>query len=461
MRVNTARYNPFVTAVGTTHEGAPAARISKLQELRRSVLACMLWEDTFYESGVEIAARIADLVQEVNVGSVAKLAVEARGKFKLRHVPLLLAVALAKRNEKNGCIADLVRDTVAEVIQRPDELAEILAIYAKQNGRTGAKKLNKLSHALARGIAQAFTKFDEYRLAKYNRDNEIKLRDVLFLTRPRSTNRAVKSLWRRLAQNELKTPDTWEVAISAAHNEAQKTEEWTRLLREQKLGALALLRNLRNMTEAKVDKAVIREALSNIKTERVLPFRFIAAARYAPQFEDVLEQAMFKCLEDYPRLPGKTIIVIDDSGSMVDKLSGKSDLNRKDAAAALAILVREVCQEATVIVFGSEAKVVAPRRGFALKEVIQRANVGGSTQTGIALQLANREGYDRIIVITDEQSRTTIPNPLTELAYFINVAPYKRGIGYGKWTHIDGFSESVLDYIREYEAESLGNSYNS
>ena len=458
MRLNTAVVSG--TAVGTTHEGARAARISKWQELRRSVLACMLWEDTFYESGEDIAQRIASLVQEVQPQEVAQLAVEARGRFKLRHVPLLLAVMLAKRNERNGELSALVQNTTAAIIQRPDELAEILAIYAKQNGRTEAKKLNKLSHALARGIAQAFVKFDEYRLAKYNRDNEIKLRDVLFLTRPRSTNRTVKSLWRRLAKNELKTPDTWEVAISATKNETQKTEEWTRLLREQKLGALALLRNLRNMTEAKVDKQVIREALVNMKTERVLPFRFIAAARYAPQFEDVLEQAMFKCLEDYPRLPGKTIIVIDDSGSMDAQLSAKSDLKRKDAAAALAILVREVCEQAAVIVFATNAKVVAPRRGFALKEVIQQANVGGSTQTGAAVQLANWERYDRIIVLTDEQSHTSIPAPLNERAYFINVAPYKRGIGYGAWTHIDGFSESVLDYICEYEAESR-NSYNS
>ena len=36
--------------------------------------------------------------------------------------------------------------------------------------------------------------------------------------------------------------------------------------------------------------------------------------------------------------------------------------------------------------------------------------------------------------------------------YVINVASYKNGVGYGKWTHIDGWSESVIEYIRELES---------
>jgi 60 kDa SS-A/Ro ribonucleoprotein len=35
--------------------------------------------------------------------------------------------------------------------------------------------------------------------------------------------------------------------------------------------------------------------------------------------------------------------------------------------------------------------------------------------------------------------------------YVINVASYKNGVGYGKWTHIDGWSDSVVEYIRTLE----------
>ena len=48
-----------------THEGAPARNISPELQLRRSVLACLLWESQFYEDGVEIAGRIAEFVPKV------------------------------------------------------------------------------------------------------------------------------------------------------------------------------------------------------------------------------------------------------------------------------------------------------------------------------------------------------------------------------------------------------------
>src|ERR1700759_4552390 len=97
-----------------THEGAPAAAITPEQALRRSVLACMLWEDEFYESGVTIAERIRTLVPKVEAGKVAALAVEARTKMKLRHVPLLLVREMARLSTHRH----LVAETLVRVIQR-------------------------------------------------------------------------------------------------------------------------------------------------------------------------------------------------------------------------------------------------------------------------------------------------------------------------------------------------------
>src|SRR5438270_9218953 len=103
-----------------THEGAPVRHISAEQELRRSVLACMLWEDQFYEDGVAIAGRIRELAGKVPAEKVASLAVEARGKMKLRHAPLLLVREMARLVTHRH----LVAGTLAQVIQRADELAE-------------------------------------------------------------------------------------------------------------------------------------------------------------------------------------------------------------------------------------------------------------------------------------------------------------------------------------------------
>lgn len=440
MRTNAAIKMPKIF----THEGARAKNINAEQQLRRSVMACMLFEDNFYEDGESVAERIVKLVKEVPAETVAAIAIQARTDMKLRHVPLLLVVEMAKLKTHRHMVAN----TAECVIQRPDELAEILALYSK--GRTGTKKLNKLSKQLQKGIAASFRKFDEYSLAKYNQDNEIKLRDVLFTVHAKPKDRAQKALWKRLIDGELKTPDTWEVELSAS---SDKKASWTRLLEENKLGALALLRNLRNMEQAKVDDKLIRKALQEMNVERVLPFRFISAARYAPKFEPELEQAMFKALEGMPKLLGTTAIVVDNSGSMSGKVSSKSELSSQDAASALAILVRELAESTVVIGYGSTAALIPARRGFALRDAIQ-AGPGGNTDTRAAIMLAMQKGYDRIIVITDEQSHTPVPSPgAGKLGYFINVQTNKNGIGYGPWVHIDGWSEATLQYIQQLEQD--------
>src|SRR5215813_12905414 len=282
-----------------THEGAPARNISPELQLRRSVLACLLWESQFYEDGVEIAGRIAELVPKVAAEKVAAIAVEARAQMKLRHAPLLLVREMARHKTHRASVSE----TLARVIQRADELAEFVAIYWK-DGRV------PLSGQVKKGLAAAFPKFDEYQLAKYDRGGPIKLRDVLFLCHAKPRDEAQAAVWKNLISGTLTTPDTWEVALSSG---ADKHEAWERLLREQKLGALALLRNLRNMREAGVDEELMIAALREMKTDRVLPFRFIAAARYVPTHEPELEQAMFRSLKHVSRLPGKTALIVDTS----------------------------------------------------------------------------------------------------------------------------------------------------
>jgi len=80
---------------------------------------------------------------------------------------------------------------------------------------------------------------------------------------------------------------------------------------------------------------------------------------------------------------------------------------------------------------------------------------GGGTDLGKAVKIANElsSQYDRLIVFTDEQSMSPVPDPMFKRAYMVNVASYKNGVGYGKWTHVDGFSEAFIDFIMEYEKE--------
>jgi len=420
-----------------THEGAQARHISAELQLRRSVLACLLWERQFYEDGVEIAGRIAELVPKVAAEKVAALAVEARGQMKLRHAPLLLVREMARHKTHRR----LVADTLAQVIQRADELSEFVAIYWK-NGRV------PLSGQVKKGLAAAFPKFDEYALAKYDRGGPVKLRDALFLCHAKPRDAAQAGVWKKLIWGRLNAPDTWEVALSSG---GDKREAWQRLIAENKLGALALLRNLRNIREAGVEEQLVLSALRSMITSRVLPFRFLAAARYAPQWEETIEQAMLKCVTGQEKLTGKTIVLVDVSGSMTAALSRRSEMQRTDAAYGLAVLLREIGEKVSVFSFSDDLVEVPARCGFALRDAIDASQGHNSTQLGKAVESLNqKEQYDRLIVISDEQAHASVPGP-TGKGYVINVASYKNGVGYGKWTHIDGWSESVVEYIRMLE----------
>lgn len=438
--------------------GAIADRTSKLDELYRTVLSCMLFEDTYYEGGESVSQRIAKLIPDVAPDKVAALAMNARSSAKLRSVPLFIVREMARHEATKPYVAT----TLEQVIQRADELAEFVALYWKDGKQP-------LANSVKKGLARAFTKFDEYALSKYNRDNKVKLRDVLFLCHAKPADKAQEKLWKRLINDELKTADTWETAISASQGDVDnKKEAWERLLSENKLGAMALLRNLRNFEETGVDRDLIKTALKKCKTDRVLPFRFITAVKYAPRWQVELEDTMLRAVAGKKALTGKTVVVIDVSGSMSGRLSGKSEMTRMECAASMCILLRELCEDVAFYATAGydetcihKASLVRPHRGFALRDaIISEANkLGGG---GIFLKKAMdytldaEKKADRVIVITDEQDTDSKANPQTANAwgkrnYIINISVEKGGVAFKKFTHVNGFSESIIDYLSATE----------
>lgn len=459
-----------------THEGALTMPVPNPGlALRRAVMSCFLFEDQFYESGMSIGDRIKQLVPQVPPEVALFYAIKARTEMKLRHAPLLLVREMARATPKHR---ERVAYALSQVIQRADELAEFLALYWSDNG--GRKTL---SAQVKKGLARAFTKFDEQALSKYNRDADVKLRDVLFLSHAKPEDAPLRrytkaereaerkgelvrrapmvpteKLFKALVEDNLKTADTWEVEFSTMEDKSPqaKKEAWEARLRDNKLGALALLRNLRNMTQVMVDTDLIKQGIADLQVDRVLPHRFIAAARAVPQLEHLLEPKMLECAATLTKLKGKTAFLIDVSSSMDAALSQKSDMTRLNAACGLAMIGREICAEAEVYSFSNGLmQVPTARRGFALRDAIDHSQPHGGTYLGQAVvSLNKRSQYDRIICITDEQSADVVPPPRSgALGYMINVASYENGVGYGAWNKIDGFSESVMRYIAEFESE--------
>lgn len=428
--------------------------------LRRAVLSCLLWENTFYADGKVIADNIKELIPQVDPVAVANLAIEARTKQKLRHVPLFIAREMARIPTHKHLVGKLL----PQIILRADELSEFVAIYWK-DGRQPLSKQVKL------GLAEAFSRFDAYRFAKYNRDNAIKLRDVMFLVKPKPPQ-GKEELYRQLADDALPTPDTWEVALSTGQD---KKAAWERLITERKLGALAFIRNLRNMETAKVSRTVIAKGFEQVDPAWLLPLNCLAAAKVAPQWEREIETLMLKCLALGQKLPGWTVLVVDVSGSMTRPVSNKSDLSRLDAACAMAMLSAEVCERVTIYATaGSDSArthntaLVIPRRGFALTEKIYdagRALGGGGIFTRQCLEFIRKdvgeEVPNRIIVFSDSQDcdhpYRRVPSPFGISNYIVDVSAESRGINYaGVWTaEVSGWSEHFLAFIAAHEGCSL------
>jgi hypothetical protein len=268
---------------------------------------------------------------------VAKLAVYVREKMYLRSVPLVLTVELAKQASGESVVGKLAN----RVVQRADEITELLAYYAMANERKNVKKLNKLSKQLQKGLAEAFNKFDEYQFAKYNRDAEVKLKDALFLVHPKAKDEAQQVLFDKIVKDELAVPYTWEVELSVLGQQKFDTKElkqeavrakWEELIFSNKLGYMATLRNLRNILEAEVSKEALNkvcEYLGDAKAvakSKQLPFRFLAAYRELKQLNngragkvlDALEQAVLQSAANIAGYDENTKVVIaaDVSGSM-------------------------------------------------------------------------------------------------------------------------------------------------
>lgn len=441
--------------------GLLAAKQDNESLLRRAVMGCLLFEDMAYETGADNASNIAKLVHLNTLDTVAQIAVEARMVQKLRHVPLLLVREMARHNQIS-MFPGLVADTLEAVIQRPDELTEFLSIYWKSGKQP-------LSAQVKKGLARAFKNFDEYSLAKYNRKDAVKLRDVLFLSHVKATDIAQDDLYKRLIKDELAIPNTWETRVSAGENKGQV---FTDMIIDNQLGALAFLRNLRNMIEAGVSPTYIRQGFAQLNPKWLLPINYLAAEKYAPQYAPEIEALMLKGFQTVEKLPGHTVFVVDVSGSMNAPISGKSEFTRMDVAFAMAMVAEATCESVAIFATAGDMRNhktalikahngVVNGMGFSLMRAFREQTGklgGGGIFTRQALEYIQTidNNPDRIIVFSDSQDcdpTNKIPKPFGKFNYIVDVSAHSHGINYdGIWTaEISGFSDHFIDYIAALE----------
>lgn len=424
-----------------TYEGGKASRIGFEEKLQRTVLCCLLNEDTFYEDGESIKDRIKEYMGKVSTEFAIATLNKAKHEYHLRHTPLFMLTVLASQGK-------LTKELVYSTVTRVDDITELLAMYL-----AGGKK-KTLPKQLQKGLAMSFDKFDEYQFGKYkgNKKN-VSLKDAVMLCHPKAPNDEKNALYKKIVDDSLATPLTWETELSAGKD---KKTVFENLLSTNKLGALALLRNLRNMEQAKVSQRAIVDGISKLNVRGIMPYNFYTANKHSDgTYSKQLEAAMLRAArETFDKLEGNTLFMVDTSGSMDNHLAGKSEVTRGEAAASLAAIMDEVCEFDKVYTFDMDAHATTSK-GFALADRCARC-VGGTDLYGCTNSAvrANNRPFDRVIIITDEQSIggsfskevLRIPHK-----YIVNVAPQQFGISYGDFIHVNGFSDGIFKYIAEYE----------
>ncbi|MDR2679228.1 MAG: TROVE domain-containing protein [Tannerella sp.] len=423
----------------TNYEGAPAYRLSHRWHLYSIVVTSAL-NDKFYETLDNRIETIRELIKQTSPQYVSRLAVYAREQMNLRSIPLVLAVELSGVHSGDSLVGRLT----SRIIQRADEITELLAYYQqsyghktskKQSKRTAVKKLNRLSKQLQHGLKEAFNKFDEYQFAKYNHDAEVKLRDALFLVHPAPKDENQQILFNKIAGNKLETPYTWETELSALGQkkfafEQDKTaafgNKWAELIDSEKLGYMALLRNLRNILKNCISSKHIRKVCETLASEerilksKLLPFRFFAAYRELSkadlsggtwQIMEALEKAVTISVRNIAGFDESTNVLIacDVSGSMQHPVSMRGKIQNYETGLMLGMLLKSRCRNVVTGIFGDKWKIInLPDSGIlsnvdTLRKYMDKA--GYSTNGYLVLQdlIDRRQVMDKIMIFSDCQ----------------------------------------------------------
>lgn len=465
-----AKFNsPSENTIKTVNRCGHAAYAMKDKELLvTQVLTSFFNEKKFYGDNSSEIEETVDRVIKDDPEFVWKLAVFARREFNMRSIAHVLVAHLAHEVEGKP----FVESAVKGVTLRGDDVTEIMAYYISKYGKP-------IPNSLKKGVAKAIQGFDEYTLAKYKGGNKsVRMKDLLCLCHPKPLTKAQADLFKRCLEDKLEIPVTWETELSANGN---NTETWGKLIASGKVGYMAMLRNLRNILKANPENIdEVYKLLSNpdaVRKSKQLPFRFLSAYRVMKELGeempvsnrvyDVLEDAIDASIDNLPRIPGKTVIAIDTSGSMAwSDISDNSGIRPVDIAVLLGMIANRICDEAIVFTFDNIIGTipVSHRDGILSTVTNYRPRGGGTDMTLPFKEMIKRAiQADRVIILSDNEcnSQWRWSQPVQILA-----DEYRRQTGNNIWVHaidlegygtqqfhgsktnvIAGWSEKVFEFI--------------
>jgi hypothetical protein len=419
-----------------THEGGDAATLTP--QLEAFLLGTTFLTGSFYETGDARVQRYGALIAKLSTEDpnwVAQFLPWLRSVANIRTAAVVGAVEAAR----NG----LGRQILGSVLLRADEPAEALGYHFAVHGK-------RLPAAVKRGIADAATKlYTERAAVKYAaRGAGVQPGDVIDLTHPTPGSAAQGAVFRYLldvrhgrsdprfegldliagVRSWLEAPTverlprglTWESALSRGVDSGiERRALWERLIDEDSLGYMALIRNLRNMEEADVSpahqKLVSARIVERVGESRVMPWRLQSAYTATRVFGGPLREATETAIGNVPVYPGRTLVMVDTSASMNsvgwnNANAPKSAVNPVNIAAFYAAALSTKGDSEVVIYAdrpGHLDKTAMPAnpmaRAEAIVATIGRVGHGTATWPSTRSALERLGRFDRIVVLTDMQ----------------------------------------------------------
>jgi len=353
----------------------------------------------------QLLTKAIDDALDHDVEKTLQLASHLRQVENIRTTPQVILVRAANHQKAKG--TGLVREYAKQIIQRGDEPSVGLAYQIAVYGRKG------IPNSLKKSWRDALEGLNEYQMAKYRMEGRpVKTVDVVNLVHPKSDSVD------KLVNGELSTSgQTWESIIS---EKGSTNEAWEEAF--DVMGHMALLRNLRNLSQNDVDPVKVSDKLvKGAENGRQIPFRYYSAYtavsntdQATPQILDGIEKAMVTSLKNLPQLGGKTISLCDNSGSARKAFQSKMGTVQVSTIANLSgVLAGRVSDEGYVGVFGDELDIEPIRKTGSIMDQLERcnqmgSNIGHGTENGIWLffdqAIKKKEHYDRIFVYSDMQA---------------------------------------------------------
>jgi 60 kDa SS-A/Ro ribonucleoprotein len=430
-----SRFNLSTDSTVINHEGMKAYELSPEFRLYSHVCNSLL-ADQYYRDADKGASELETLVKSCNPDFVANLAAYARNEMHLRSVPIYLATLLNLRPDKPRSLA---RQTYRRVIQRADEITEALGCFAALNKNVGSKTvgahtvkktLAKRPAQLVRAIKDVFEegRFDRYQYAKYNRDGAIKLKDALFLARPKPRDTSMAETFQKIANDGLEAPYTWEVEMSRLGQEFKgqelidaKQAKWAELVISKRLGHMALLRNLRNILELSPGPEFVDVLCGQLVTGaahgKQFPFRYWSAYKSLSDIGEPFTKgkvigALNDCLrmstQRFPQLQGNVLIACDTSGSMDTALTPKASIQRSEVGLVLGMAMAAASPHSVTAAFADHLGLMRSS-GNPIADIEhaleKRGALGHGTNGWIVLDWMLRQNIpvDNLVMFTDCQ----------------------------------------------------------